>query len=420
MTHQDWQDMLPFYVAQTLSIDDKRRFEAHLADCERCQAELAEWETIAGAVWREADEVAQSLPPLSQDVYNRLSYRDSTPASRFSSNPPRPSRTANESNRVQERPRTSDTQRNRRSRLPLALVAGVALFVFVGSLVAYLNRPVADPNEPEIVLSPAGETIVDDNDSAIPDFGSGNTTNTPTIPTVDSAASSANEAAASQMQPEATATPTAILEPTVTNTPTATEADKSSSRDTGANPNGCIGTNTSAEPVPVVANNTGGNSEVYTQLLPGDAAWIYVIATDEWYNVFVDNGTIIGFVRADQLERSGDCSAALSGNPINFIPSVPTPLPEATTSANTEAEIRTSITFPDVPTVVVISTTFADLHSGPDSETDIITTVGRDEQFDVTGYSGTGENRWVRVRYELQDGWILASNVEEYLAGEEP
>lgn len=341
MTHQDWQDMLPFYVAQTLSADDKRRFEAHLADCERCQDEIAQWEMIAGAVWREADEVAQSLPPLSQEVYNRLSYRDNAPASRFSSNPPR---AVADATQMQGRPRKSDTQRERRLRLPVTLVAGIALVLFVGGLVAYLNRPVAVTNEPEIVLSPAGETIIIEGDSdavdgPVPDLGAENLALTPTdsmpaSPPDNEASGTEGDEPFSEAQPETTSTPTPLPEPTMTTTPTleasptATEVDKSSSRDTGANPNGCIGTNISGEPVPVLANNTGGSSEVYTQLLTGDAAWIYVIATDEWYNVFVDNGAIIGFVRSDQLELSGDCAAALSGNPIPFIPSVPTPLPD--------------------------------------------------------------------------------------------
>ena len=51
MQHKEWQEQIPFYVAQTLSSDEIRLFEAHLLNCESCQQETDDWRGIASAVW---------------------------------------------------------------------------------------------------------------------------------------------------------------------------------------------------------------------------------------------------------------------------------------------------------------------------------------------------------------------------------
>ncbi|MEL6406075.1 MAG: zf-HC2 domain-containing protein [Chloroflexota bacterium] len=415
MSHQEWSDKIPFYIAQTLSPDEKRRFEAHLADCEICQAELAEWQPIAAAVWREGDEVAQSLPPLSQEVYNRLTYRDREPSSRFSANPPRP-REDNLAS-VPERPRTEaiDLPTVRRFRVPATLVAGIVMVILFGSLIVYLNRPTIG-TEPEIILSaaPTQDIIIDATGDSEGVFGSGQASETPETPTLSVAT---EEGDLGQMQPEATNTPSP--QPTATHTevpaPTATVDDKdANTRDTGANPNGCIGTNTRGNTVSVLDSNVDG-SEI-TSLEAGDAAWVYLDTGGGWYQVFVDNGTYIGFVPSDDLTLSGNCNAARSGNPIQFIPSRPTPEPD---SAD-ESVIRTSVQLSDEPTVIVVEGTFADFHTLPDSSAEIVMVGARGDQFEVTGYTGTGDQRWIRITDERQEMWVLASDVTEYPADDAP
>src|SRR5262245_46750771 len=145
MKHQEWQEQIPFYIAQTLSPEQRRAFEGHLATCDSCQAEMDDWRMIASAVWREADEAARHLPPLSQEVYNRLSYRDKAPVSRYAANPPRP-----------QPPQASPTNvtvlpQRRRIQLPLTMVAGlIVALVFGGLLFLFAFR---DKGADEVALN---------------------------------------------------------------------------------------------------------------------------------------------------------------------------------------------------------------------------------------------------------------------------
>ncbi|MCA9893884.1 MAG: zf-HC2 domain-containing protein [Anaerolineae bacterium] len=143
MTHQDWQEMIPFYIAQTLSPDETTALEGHLATCVACRREVNEWRQVASAVWFEADDAAQKLPPLSQEVYNRLQYRDRPPATRYSANPPRPRAAQPQSamppNRV-IRPAGG-------FRIPLAAAAAVVATLLIGGFILMLNNTRPEPTE---------------------------------------------------------------------------------------------------------------------------------------------------------------------------------------------------------------------------------------------------------------------------------
>ncbi len=68
MPHKPWEDLIPFYVAQTLPLPDAAALERHLAHCPDCRQSVDEWRAIAAAVRVEASRQASWLPPLSPRV----------------------------------------------------------------------------------------------------------------------------------------------------------------------------------------------------------------------------------------------------------------------------------------------------------------------------------------------------------------
>jgi hypothetical protein len=80
--HMD--DLLPFYINATLSVDQREAVEAHLAGCIQCREALNEWEDLAGGV-RSAShltgqaEPAIRLPALSPVVQANLGGKPSFP-----------------------------------------------------------------------------------------------------------------------------------------------------------------------------------------------------------------------------------------------------------------------------------------------------------------------------------------------------
>ena len=70
--HQEVQALLPWYVGESLDAADRTRVEAHIAECPRCQAELA-WERELQAVCSNEsigipDDVEQGLATLRERI----------------------------------------------------------------------------------------------------------------------------------------------------------------------------------------------------------------------------------------------------------------------------------------------------------------------------------------------------------------
>ncbi|MGH3452928.1 MAG: anti-sigma factor family protein [Nocardioidaceae bacterium] len=53
------------YALGSLEVDDRRRFEAHVAHCPRCQAELSELSPVAAALRSVPPEIAASMEPAT-------------------------------------------------------------------------------------------------------------------------------------------------------------------------------------------------------------------------------------------------------------------------------------------------------------------------------------------------------------------
>lgn len=165
MNHQEWQALIPFYLAQSLSPSEKLAFEQYMTRCgDKCQREIAEWRTIASAVWEMTDDAARNLPPLSQEVYNRLNYRQTLPATRHSSNPPRPAYAQPLERRLPPPPSRPRWQ------LPISLVAGLVVTLLFGGL---LIRVAFGPeHEQDLTTQIAGVSTADSNDGIALSSGS--------------------------------------------------------------------------------------------------------------------------------------------------------------------------------------------------------------------------------------------------------
>jgi hypothetical protein len=80
--HMD--DLLPFYINKSLSVDQKEAVEAHLAGCTQCRKALREWEDLAGWVRSASPQHGQAgrkvrLPALSPVVQANLRGKPSFP-----------------------------------------------------------------------------------------------------------------------------------------------------------------------------------------------------------------------------------------------------------------------------------------------------------------------------------------------------
>ncbi len=448
MQHQEWQELIPFYVAQTLPPDEIRRFEAHLANCDSCQSEIDDWRGIASAVWREADDAARSLPPLSQEVYNRLNYRDRAPQSRYSTNPP----VAKSDTPDNVRPMPQS-----RARFPITLVAGVVVAVFFGGLLMMLAlRPAQNPTE--IALDGTSSADMTRQFGGSIGIGGGggdnpenvtatSTPDTGIIPTLDpgiGASQSALIFVTNTPQPGVTVPATITPVPTSTPdtsvllpAPTQTQADSSAMF-------AAISPTATATAVPTLAPPGGGphitvtpgvfaggialceafnptnipietfldadrNAGIVGVIMPGQVYQVTRTSVTGWYYVQLDSETS-GWLQSAFAYLRGNCVNAL---PIATV--IPSPTRIMPTPVNNPVEL------PGTDTIVAINASFADLYTGPDFNSTVIGVAERNQQFPVSGYQGTGANRWVLVT--LPDGsqaWLWASVVVEYPANEAP
>lgn len=447
MQHKEWQDLIPFYVAQTLSADVIRRFEAHLAGCDTCQREIDEWRILASAVWREADNIARELPPLSQEVYNRLNYRDRAPQSRYSSNPPVQQQAMPDNMRV--------LPQSKRRSLPLTMVAGLIVAVIFGGLLIMLAlRQNPGPQEIALNLTESGDVTDEFGGVPVVDSTATSTPITGIIPTMETGVNPSatytpgppmfftNTPIASNTvlpsptimpsHPPETATPEIALLPPQTTTDASSSAilalpptDEPTETPSPVAPIGggpyitvTPGTYANGLPLCEAFNPTtipfeifvraDRNTELAGVIQPGEVVPVYQVALTGWYLVELSDGTQ-GWLQFGFAYLRGNCTGDL---------------PVATVVASPTALIGTpqiNIEQPTGDTIVVINASFADLYRGPGFESAVIGVAGRDEQFVALGYQGTGTNRWVMVQLEDgSQGWIWASVVTEYPASEAP
>lgn len=79
MNHEDWINLLPFYVSGSLDSSRKQELERHLSGCIECRKKLAEWRLVKG--WIVTEDTTLELPPR-QGVFQGLAPRLAKPAPR--------------------------------------------------------------------------------------------------------------------------------------------------------------------------------------------------------------------------------------------------------------------------------------------------------------------------------------------------
>jgi hypothetical protein len=77
-------DLLPFYLNQTLTDEVFASVESHLDACPRCRALLDEWQGLAAAARRDAARLSKPVPSLSPVVRANLKRRASLPQAALS------------------------------------------------------------------------------------------------------------------------------------------------------------------------------------------------------------------------------------------------------------------------------------------------------------------------------------------------
>ncbi|MBC8170205.1 MAG: zf-HC2 domain-containing protein, partial [Anaerolineae bacterium] len=68
MSHKQWEDLIPFYVAHTLPPDQAAALGQHIATCDYCQQVLEDWRGIAAATRVAVEDWTHDIPPLSAQV----------------------------------------------------------------------------------------------------------------------------------------------------------------------------------------------------------------------------------------------------------------------------------------------------------------------------------------------------------------
>lgn len=71
----NWQELVPFYVAGMLSPSEHAAFEAFMFQSRECQQAVAEWKGIASAVREESESRSKRLPPLSKSVLSQMNIQ---------------------------------------------------------------------------------------------------------------------------------------------------------------------------------------------------------------------------------------------------------------------------------------------------------------------------------------------------------
>ncbi len=124
--HEQWSDLIPYYVNRTLPDGERAAFERHLANCADCRRAVDDWNLVAGTVYQEVDHWAQQTPALSAQVRARLG----PPPSSNGHGHYTPVFSPDETRSVYAMRRPS-----RRYRLPLTMVAAAVMIVAVGVIV---------------------------------------------------------------------------------------------------------------------------------------------------------------------------------------------------------------------------------------------------------------------------------------------
>ena len=289
--HEQWQDMIPFYIAGSLTGAEASALERHLAGCELCRREAEAWGLIADAVRAEAKSWSQP-PPLALEIRAQL-YGSVNGARRETLPPAHP----------YQRP---VPRRRWRFAVPATLTAVVAVLLLFGGLLVFMALRGALEEKPQYASgSPVVPTLTA---SPMP-----SPTYTPGPDEVDMGILPPPDTPTPLPQPSSTLPPPSTSTPL----PTATSQDM--------NPLVCYAVNTSGDIVPLY-RRPGETSERTGMLVRGESRRTWVYNEDDWYQIGEPSGGIAGWVRGDLVTLQGNCGGMALPSPTY----TPQPSPAAT------------------------------------------------------------------------------------------
>jgi anti-sigma factor RsiW len=120
--HEEWEALIPFYLARTLPQAEVVRLEQHLQQCPHCRRAVEEWRIIAESVYTDATVQGRQLPPLRLEAVE----------------PKRPALNAAYPDDVALRVRTSRSA-TAASLLLTGLAAAAAVVIVVSGLLLYIT-----------------------------------------------------------------------------------------------------------------------------------------------------------------------------------------------------------------------------------------------------------------------------------------
>lgn len=362
--HEQWQELISFYVAGTLPPDQARAVEQHLATCESCRQAAAEWQVIAQAVRAEASSWAQQLPPLSASVRAGVSQRraPSEPAVvPFAAPPPA---------RQQREPRV-----NRRAWVPLTALAAALMVLLFGALLVFMSGRGSDEAEPTQVAMLSIITVTSEQrpptttkQAARPTQGSdlgilpAVATQTP-LPPLTEAPAASPAASSTQVPPPG---------------PTVDIADS----DRTMLPETC-----SVSPVSgsvSVYRTPDLTSPVTGTITANPSLWTNIRSENGWYQIIEIGTGILGWAPGSSLALSGPCADL--------------PLPTATQNNTT--------------CVGFIGSDNTGVRGGPGESYDLIDAVALGNRVEVIARS---DNGWYRIHHEVAPavftGWVPSTSL---------
>jgi hypothetical protein len=370
MTHKRWQELIPFYLAQTLDETEQREFEIYLNHHRaQCEPILSEWRSIASAVWQQSNEEARKLPALSPHVYNQLAYRRGP------------------IQQATQLPQQHQINTRHSSIVIASMVAGFAVAVLFGAamlLAAYSISTLLDSPEPNM---PAVAAQVTPTDRPVAKDAEMTATMNPQQPTTDNTTltvdGTTDQAAGTGLR-FVTNTPPPVsptsTEP-LTLLPTATEQD-----------NAAITPITRTElqqgvPARVNSNPTPTLPPPKPTRMPTTAvptATAYIQERDTISKPPAIGGSISGAQSVTGVQPS--------------LTNAPTP---------------TGLIYPESPMDAIIDALSADIRQVPDALAPVIQIARQREQYEVHAFMRSTNERWVQIVLEDGEfGWILEETIE--------
>ena len=397
-------ELIPFYVAGTLTATEAAEVDALLARSEAARQAVTEWRTIAHAVQSEAVQWARQLPPLSPAVLSGLDGTGSEPTQVMSAAPSAPA--PDPTRRIQVvappdrytegipapvRPRVVQmpppARKHTASRMPglLTIGAAAAVVLILGGLVllAALGLGGDGDDDQQIALLATPDT--ENPFGSAPGTGGGveikeDMTDLGILPTPSSPPP--NPPTPEPTLPPPSMTPVLTLPPILTRTPT--DDAISSIMIDGV----CMVQPNTQNPASIYAE-PGTQSTIVGFLQPGEMARAWAQDGRGWFRIGGDTA-VEGWVVLTSIVTSGPCDELV-------IETAPT-----ATSPN-ECYLTTIDSFAAV-----------NVRSGPGTSYGILNAFGPSDRVLALGRS---DNGWYRVEFRpfgtVVVGWIDGAQVRE-------